>query len=175
MANDKRKPIEERIASLMGRTAFCDIRDGIGGTGAPRFTDQDVAAALGMVQSALGKIACMVLETHYGSTLCHAEALLRAWDEKEHRPGRDRQEIVLTRFGGELAIRELASFRYSTVQLAQYAYLLYCRRDDLLRRMKDASRWLEEIRDGALRELRFRAMAEYAARVSRDGDLKDAA
>lgn len=175
MSNDKKRPIEERIAALMGRSSFCDIRDGIGGTGAPTFTDQDVAAALGMVQSVKGKLACLVLETHYGSTLKHAETILRAWDDREYRPGRHRQDVVLTRFGGELAIRELASIRYGTPQLAQYAYLIYSRREELQRRMQDASRWLHGIRDDALRELRARARDTADERIQREHEVQDAA
>lgn len=158
-ADDKRKPIEERIAALMGKSAYCDVREGVGGT-LRGLSDQDLAAALGMVSVTHGVIAVKVLETHFGSTLIHLEALLRAWDEAEHERikaagrGMTREDVALTRFGGELAIRELASVRYGTPQLAHYAYLLQSRRESLQLRRDDAARWLAELQDGALRELR---------------------
>ncbi|KRD71429.1 hypothetical protein [Lysobacter sp. Root96] len=167
--NDKKRPIEERIAALMGRSAFCDIRDGFGGSRTPTFSDQDVAAALGMVATVHGKIACQVLETHYGSTLLHLEALLRAWEEREYKPSRPHEEIVLTRFGAELAIRELASVKFSTPQLAHYAYLIVTRRERLQQRVEDAARWLHSIRDQALTELRA------CAREVREHRLDEAA
>lgn len=164
MANeDKRKPIEERIAALMGKTSYCDIREGFGGS-ARGLSDQDVAAALGLVVKAQGSLAVKVLETHYGSTLIHLEALLRAWDEHEHVKGATREHVALTRFGGELAIRELASIRYGTPQLAHYAYLLQSRRESLQQRRDDAGRWLHNLRDNALLELR---------RCMRDGREND--
>lgn len=152
--SDKKRPIEERIAALMGRTAYRDIREGFGGTGRPELTDQDLAAALGIVSKERGRLACLVLETHYASTLRHAEALLRAWDEREHRPGRPAADVVLTRFAGELAIREFASMRYGTPQLAHFAYLVFSRRERLQERMKDAQRWLVGEMDEALIGLR---------------------
>jgi len=153
--NDKKRPIEERIAALMGKTAFRDIREGIGGTGAPSLTDQDVAAALGMVVERRGRVACLALETRYGSTLVHLESLLRAWDEREHVAGQTRETKALTRFGGELAIRELASIRYGTPQLAHYAYLICSRRESLQQRRDDALRWLNGLVSDALGELRI--------------------
>lgn len=153
-ADDKKRPIEERIAGLMGRSAFCDIREGVGGTAGARLTDQDIAAALGMVVEANGRLACMALETHYGSTLLHLEPLLRAWDEHEHAKGQSREAVALTRFGGELAIREFASVRYGTPQLAHYAYLICSRRESLQQRRDDALRWLEDMKQAALVSLK---------------------
>jgi hypothetical protein len=149
-ADDKKRPITERIASLMGKGAYCDAREGFS-MATTRFglSDQDLAAALGMVAAAKGSLAVKVMETHYGSSLLHLEALLRAWDEHEHdrakdHGGRTRDEVCLTRFGGELAIRELASIRYGTPQLAHFAYLLQSRRETLQLRKDDAFNWLRE-------------------------------
>lgn len=153
-AEDKRRPIEERIASLMGKSSFCDIREGVGGTGTPRLTDQDVAAALGMVTERKGRLHCLALETHYGSTLIHLESLLRAWDEREHVVGQPREATVLTRFGCELAIRELASIQYGTPQLAHFAFLIVSRRESLQKRKDDATSWLNGMVGEALTELR---------------------
>src|SRR5688500_13997286 len=154
-ADDKKRPIEERIAALMGRSAFCDIREGVGGTAGAGLTDQDVAAALVMVVESTGRLSCMALETHYGSTLLHLESLLRAWDEREHVKGASRESVALTRFGGELAIREFASVRSGTPQLAHYAYLICSRRESLQQRKDDALRWLEGMKENALFSLKL--------------------
>lgn len=152
----KRRSIEERVASLFGATAYRDIREGFGGTSPASLTAQDVAAALGWVAQLEGRIAPMVLETHYGSTLVHAQHLRRAWEDRERTPDDTRERIVLTRFGGELAIRQYAGVRYSTPQLAEYAYLIMSRRAALEARVEDATRWLDGIRERALSRLRNR-------------------
>lgn len=152
--NDKRRPIEERIASLMGKTAYCDLRDGVGGTSPLQLRDSDIAAALGMVSIAKGPLPAMVLETHYGSDLIHKTKILRAWEDQEREPGEPRERTVLTRFGGELAIREFAGIKYGTPQLAEYAYLIFSRRESLQQRMKQCGAWLEGQRATGLNELR---------------------
>lgn len=164
MAREKAKPIEERIASLMGKTAYFDIREGTGGTNPLRILDQDVAAALGLVSIRQGKLAALVLETHYGQTLCHKATLLRAWEDGERHPGDTRERVVLTRFGGELAIRELAGIKYGTPALTEYAYLIFSRREALQQRLKEAGSWLEQHRTSALAELKA---------VLRDPDFQD--
>lgn len=165
--NEKAKPIEERIAALLGRTAYCDLRDGVGGTSPMRIRDSDVAAALGMVSVQKGPIAAWVLETHYGATLMHKPRIRQAWEEHEIVPGEPRERTCLTRFGGELAIRELAGIKYGTPQLAEYAYLIVSRRETLHDRVRAAAAWLEGIRTEALGDLR-RVMRE-------EHDRKDAA
>lgn len=170
MANEKKRPIEERIAALMGRSAFCDIREGIGGTRSPGFTDQDVAAALGMVATAKGKLACLVLETHYGSTLVHLLPLLRAWEDYAKVDAKNRDATVINRFSAELAIREFASIRYGTPQLSHYAYLLQSRRERLQERMADVTRWLNDIREEALRELRASVQPARIARLRAESE-----
>lgn len=170
-ADDKKRPITERIASLLGKGAYCDAREGFS-IATTRFglSDQDLAAALGMVASTKGGLAVKVMETHYGSSLLHLEALLRAWDEHEHDRakanggGRTREETCLARFGGELAIRELASVRYGTPQLAHFAYLIQSRRETLQMRKDDAFNWL--------RGLLFEAEAELHE-VVREGRYRD--
>lgn len=154
--NDKRKPVEERIAALIGKSAYVDLRDGLGGTCPLRIRDQDIAAALGWVSKTVGKAAPMVLETHYGSTLIHEDALLRMWEDREHKPGQAREVVVVTRFAGALAIRQVAGAKHGVTQYAQYAYLIMSRRETLQARVTDAMAWLEEVRDTGLRELRRR-------------------
>lgn len=153
-SEEKRKPIEERIASLMGKSAYVDLRDGVGGTNPLRLKDQDIAAGLGVVSRLFGPVAAMVLETYYASTLTHSAAIRRAWDERERRPRQTATEITLTRFGCELAIREMAGHHFGTPELADYAYLIVSRRESLQRRKNDAFAWMDELRSSALIELK---------------------
>lgn len=152
--NDKKRPIEERIAAMLGRTAYADIRDGTGGTCPLRIRDQDIAAALGWVAQSVGKLAPLVLETFYGSTLMHQQALTRAWEAERHEAVRD--QIVLTRMAGALAVRELAGAKHCTTEYAEYAYLIFSRREALQARVREASSWLEDLRSTGLRQLRFK-------------------
>lgn len=153
-SKDKRRPIEERIAALMGRSCYVDLRDGLGGTDPLKLKDEDIAAALGVVAQVKGKVAMMALETHYGSTLMHQHALLRAWEDRERRKGYTREAIVLTRFAGALAIRRLAGIIIGASEYSDLAYLMYSRREALQNRVSDAMSWLEGERDTALRTLR---------------------
>lgn len=153
-SRDKRRPLEERIAALMGKSAYMDLREGFGGTHALRLTDQDIAAGLGMVATSQGKTGMLVLETYYGSTLLHEKVLQRTWEDRERRKGDTRERIVLTRFGGALAIRKFAGATYGTSHYAEYAYLICSRREALQERVSDAVSWLEGERDAALRALR---------------------
>jgi hypothetical protein len=142
------------LAALFGRSAFCDLRDGVGGTSIASLSDQDVAAALGIVMRREGKLAALVLETYYASTMAHAARLRREWEDRERRDGDTRERLVLTRFGGELAIRALAGIKYTTTDYAEYAYLICSRREALQDRVHEATSWLTDIRERALRELR---------------------
>lgn len=153
-SKDKKRPPEERIAALMGKTSYVDLREGLGGTTGVRLTDQDIAAALGMVASVRGRVAMLVLETYYGSTLLHEKALQRAWEDRERRKGDERDRIVLTRFAGALSIRQFAGATFTTTHFAEYAYLLCSRRELLQERVAQATSWLVGERDGALRALR---------------------
>lgn len=152
----KRKPIEERVAAMLVKTAYRDIRDGFGGMTLGELGDQAVAGALGMVITAEGKLAAMVLETHYGCTLMHSRIIRHAWEDHERRPGMTQHETCVMRFAGELAIRQHASVRYSWGQIADYEYLLCTRRQTLRKRLAEASCWLEAIHGNALAELKKR-------------------
>ena len=77
MTTDKAKPVQERIASLFGQSAH--LWEGAGGTSPAAIRTSDVAAALGAVARDHGRIAALVLETHYGSTLAHERELSKAW------------------------------------------------------------------------------------------------
>jgi hypothetical protein len=149
----KRRPIEERIAALMGRSAYRDFRDGLGG-GAASVSDQDIAGAIGAAARAIGRPAIWALETHYGSTLLHQQALLRAWEERERKPGDTREQIVIMRFAGALAIQQAAGGKVPSTAYAEYAYLIFSRRETLERRVREAAAWLDDLRFGALSEMK---------------------
>jgi len=160
---DKKRPIEERIAALMGRSGFVDFREGFGGTRGAAYSDQDIAAALGAVSEQHGRLAPLVLETYFGSTMIHAPTLRRAWEDQERKKDDTRERIVLTRFAGELAIRQLGGAKHCSTQYAEYAYLIFSRREALQQRVKDAGTWLEDIRVTALHEFKRQLREEIHA------------
>lgn len=161
MSTDKARPIQERIAALFGRTSYFDPRDGAGGTSPSSIKNSDVAAALGFVAKERGRVAALVLETKYGSTLMHERELAKAWEKQAAVPMRNQHEVVLCRFAGALAIRQLAGTTYTSTMYAEYAYLLYSRREALQRRVGEAASWLNGLHDDALGEFR-RVMREHA-------------
>lgn len=170
--NDKARPIQERIAALFGRTSYFDPRDGAGGTGPGSIRHSDVAAALGYVVREKGRISALTLETHYGSTLAHERELAKAW-EAAAGGKKDYSNIVLTRFAGALAIRLFAGGPpYNTTMYADYAYLLFSRREALQQRVNEATRWLQGVHDDALGEFR-RVLREHA--VEREAKKMDRA
>lgn len=172
MATDKAKPVQERIAALFGRTSYFDPRDGAGGTSPTSIRHSDVAAALGYVAREKGRIAALVLETHYGSTLAHERELSKAWEA--HVNVREYGAVVLTRFAGALAIRQVAGITHTTTQYAEYAYLLFSRREALQQRVDEARRWLMTVHDEALGEFR-RVLREHAVGRERERERKRAA
>lgn len=151
---EKKRPPEERIAALMGKSAYVDLRDGVGGTNPLKLTDQDLAAAIGYVSHLRGRLAALVLETYYGSTLIHEQAIQRAWEDRERKPGDSREAIVLMRFGGMLAIHQLAGAKITTPMLAGYAFLIHSRRESLQDKMRAAYAWLDTERQAALVNLK---------------------
>lgn len=166
MSTDKAKPIAERIASMFGRTSYFDPREGTGGTSPSRLKHSDVAAALGYVAREKGRISALVLETKYGSTLMHERELSKAWERHASVPMRNQHDVVLCRFAGALAIRQLAGTTYTSTMYAEYAYLLYSRREALQNRVDEAVSWLNGLHDEALNEFR-RVMREHAVERER--------
>lgn len=162
MADEKGKarPVQERIAALFGRGNAFDPREP-SGTSPSAIKHSDVAAALGFVAAEKGRIAALVLETHYGSTLAHERELLKAWEAVGCRQSRDHAGVVLARFGGALAIRQYAGFaQHNTTQYAEYAYLIFSRREALQDKVHDALDWLRDIHNSALPEFE-RVMREH--------------
>lgn len=160
----KRRPIEERIAALMGKSAHVDLNDGVGGTSPLRIRDSDVAAALGAVSHIQGKHSAMVLETKFGSTLIHADDLLRLWERKANVPFSDRAGTVLARFAGALGIRQYAGMVIMGGAYTEYAYLIFTRREALQTRVAEVTAWLEGMEAEALREFRVQLRERMAER-----------
>ena len=171
MTTDKAKPVQERIASLFGQSAH--LWEGAGGTSPAAIRTSDVAAALGAVARDHGRIAALVLETHYGSTLAHERELSKAWELQANVSQRDPHRLVLTRFAGALAIRQVAGTTYTSTMYAEYAYLLFSRREVLQIRVGDARRWLMGLHDIALgpfqRQLRDHAVERERKRERKAG------
>lgn len=149
-----RKSIGERIAELMVRTAYRDLRDGIGG--APQLSIPAIAAQLGVIQHQLGELVVQCLETYYGSSLAHERELRRAWEAHCRRsdPAMDRETVRLSRMGGALAVRQLAGVGYSSAELAEYAWLFCMRRETLGAAALLAKEWLDDHRHAGLQALR---------------------
>lgn len=138
MKDERRKPIEERIAELFG-TGCRDPREGFGGTGMV-LTTSDVARALGNVATENGNLIPLVLETKYGSTLLHERDLCRAWESfaKKADPVMDKETIIFARIACTFAIRELASGKKARTEiLSHFAWLANVRRVSL-----EAGIWL---------------------------------
>lgn len=154
--SDKRKPIEERIAALFGKTAYRDIRDGVGGSRNATLTDEDIAAQLGYIIREHGPTVAFALETYYGSTLMHERELRLAWEKHcrtiEARP--DYDTVVLGRMGCALAVRQFAGIEYTTSSMAEYAWIICVRRQTLQTATLLAESWLDELWQTGLHMLR---------------------
>lgn len=157
---DKRRPIEERVAAMMGRSGYRDLRDGPARGGMAPISDQDIAAAIGSASRVLGRASTLALETYYGPTLVHQTVLLRAWEEAERKKGDTREQIVLTRFAGALAIQEMADSRVPNSAYTEYAYLIFSQRGKLELRVREARAWLEDLRSAALQEMKAQLFCE---------------
>jgi hypothetical protein len=162
MTDEKRRPMAERIAGLDVKTSFRDIRDGVGGTSGAKLTDQDLAAAMGMVKTRRGSTVVLALETYYGSTLRHEQALRAKWaDHSEHNTD-VAGERIRNRFSAAIAIRQFAGIRHAQSDMAEYSYLMFQRPKDFEKRVSDVLAWLEDMRATGLSELR-KCLAESRA------------
>ena len=160
--NDKRKPISERVAEMFGKSAYRDIRDGIGGGFS--LSVPTVAAQLGLIQQQRGELVLQALETYYGSTLMHERALRRGWDDhcRKTIPNPDYETAVLARMGCALAVRKFAGLDYSAEAMADYAWIIRTRNDVLRTAVLLAEDWMNELWMTALHELRARFRSEAA-------------
>jgi hypothetical protein len=150
----KKKPLPERIAGLDVKTSYRDIRDGIGACGAPTLTDQDIAAALGMVKTRLGPFPPMALETYFGSTLRHERRLREKWSDLHEQADMSTTSRIICRFSAAIAIRQFAGIVHSTTDMAEYSYLLVSRPRDFAQAVQLVLDWLEVLKSEGLTELR---------------------
>ena len=104
--DDKKRPAAERIAGLDVRSSYRDIRDGIGSgaTGGARISDQDIAAALGMVKTRCGKGPVWALETYFGSNLRHEHQLRALWADKTEHHSDEAEDRIRNRFACAIAV-----------------------------------------------------------------------
>lgn len=157
MADDKRRPVAERIAGLDVKSSYRDIRDGLsglGGTSAAKLTDQCIAGALGMVKTRRGALAVWALETYYGSTLRHEQALRMKWADKVEHNTDSAGERIRLRFSFAIAVRQFAGIPHSPSDMAEYSYLMFQRPKDFAERVSAVLAWLEDARADGLSELR---------------------
>lgn len=151
---DKKRPLGERLAGQDCKTAYRDIRDGIGGSRSVGLSDQDIAAALGMVRASCGKFPVYALETYYGSTLRYEAQLRGEWlDTVEHHTDEPGARIR-KRFSAAIAIRQFAGIVHTTGDMAEYAFFMFQRPKDFQRQLDEILSWLEELRAEGLGELR---------------------
>lgn len=149
---DKSKPLAESIAALFGSTTF---RDEFGGGRSTSMPKEAIVRALGWVQQTKGATAVQCMETFYAQTLAHEKALRKAYEAAAPKPESAHDRILL-RFGTALAIRSLAGYHYGAGQVADYAELLYCRRERLGAAMYSAEAWLNGKLSDGLSEFKFR-------------------
>jgi len=143
MSSDEKKPLTERVAAMLGKTTFRDVRNVRGGLAAHRLVDSDIAAALGIVQTRRGDIVVKAMETYYASTLVHEPELCREWDRRAQKP--DYQSAVIDRTGAMLALRRFAGATYRQAELANYAWMIKARRAVLDEAIQRAHEWLQAL------------------------------
>lgn len=162
MVGERKRPLAERIAGQDCKTAYRDIRDGLGGSRSIGLTDQDIAAALGMVRASCGKLPVYALETYYGSTLRYESALRGEWlDNIEHHTD-DAGLRIRKRFTAAIAVRQFAGIVHQTSDLSEYSFLMFMRPRDFQRQVSDVLAWLEKLKAEGLGELR-KKLAESRA------------
>lgn len=155
----KGRPIAERIAKMLGETSF---RDGQSGRGLAEVSHTDVVTALGWVQQQEGMSVVQAMETHYGSTLRHEDALRRAWSTHAGEPAKRHQRAVF-RFCGALAVRKLAGAHYSSFDHTLYARLLVTERETIADNIDRPLRWYYELVDTGFRAFRGKIFGEEEA------------
>ena len=160
---DKKRPVAERIAGLDIKSSYRDVRDGIGGgRSVMSLSDQDLAAALGFVRLGVGNLPVLALETYYGSSLRHEQALRTKWLDHRENFGDAKEERIRVRLVTSIAIRQFAGIVHPTSFLAEYGFFLLLKPNELQNRMNEVLAWLEALRDEGLQELR-KTLAESRA------------
>lgn len=161
---ERRKGGGEKIARLDVKSTYRDIRDGIGGNRANQLetSDQDIAAALGLVRLSVGKAPVLVLETFYGSHVRHEAALRRLWADFSEQPSDPAEARIRNRVAAALAIRQFAGA--SPSGMSEWGELMAQDPTQFKKLVNRVLSWLEEQRGIGMNSLR-KKMAEHRASV----------
>lgn len=144
MNETKRRPIEERIAEMFCVGSYRDPRDGLA-MSSLNIDKSRVAAALGSVVQEHGPLCAMVMETHYGGTLMHDDAICREWDALCRNVERqDAQTKTLSRLACTLSVRELAGRKYASREMEKFAWMIAMRRQGLEAAKHIVGSWLDD-------------------------------
>lgn len=166
MADERKRAMGERIAGLDAQSSYRDVRDGIGGGGGPRLSNQDIAAALGMVKTRAGKAPVWALETYFGSTLRFEHQLRGLWADKTEHHTDPAEGRIRNRFACAIAVRQFAGAHHAAAEVQEYAHLMCQRPVDFTKRVNEVLAWLEGQRAVGLTELR-KCLAENRAVVDK--------
>jgi hypothetical protein len=139
----------QRIACIVGKSTYRDLRDGFTAASLTHDSDADIKAALGIAQHRVGAVAVCALETRYARTLMHERRLLGTWDRLRRGDGkedvREHAIIILDRHAASLAIRHMAHAGDQPVaDLPHYAWLLRVRRERLRDCIDECRLWLDD-------------------------------
>lgn len=138
----------EKVARIMGRTVFRDLREGFGGSLTGRDTDEDVKFALGVARTNAGALSVWVFETKYASTIIHEGSIARAYDQNE--------AVALPphfrRISATLAVRCYAGLRMQRPDFERWAWLLHVRRRTVEEAVDDCTSWLDNLCGDAAKE-----------------------
>lgn len=169
---EKRRPTVERIAGLSAKSSYRDIRDGIGGGGRSfgGIDDQDIAAALGLVQLSAGKLPVLTLETYYGSSLLHEHKLRAAWAEHSEQPTDPIDARIRNRIAAALAIREFAGAPTPDSLLEEWGTLTVQNAENVRRNVRAVLSWLESHRSHGYS--RFKAAMADVQETKRQEEAK---
>lgn len=152
--DSKPRPIEERIAELVGKTAYKIPAQGFGGI--PNVSSLDVAAALVWCRRNRKRIeaACEIgpelLMAYYASD-DSGRGVLRAAYLREHpTKGDDRRvRMIQRRIAATVAAQIVAGRKYSRPELDEYAYLANVRSEVFRSEVGMAEAWLMLALSGA--------------------------
>lgn len=136
----------QRIAIMMGRTAYRDLREGFGG-GLAYDSDADIKCAWGEMAHRCGQVCEQAFITKYTSSLRDEPALRRAWwaHAKQAFASRgDRGAVHVYRIAGSLAIRQLAGLKMGSEMLREWAWLAHTSQPYFEAIVEAATRWMED-------------------------------
>jgi hypothetical protein len=136
----------QRIAIMMGRTAYRDLRQGFGG-GLAYDSDADIKCAWGEMAHRCGPVCEQAFITKYASSLRNEPALRRAW--WTHAKGAfasrgDRGAVHIYRIAGSLAVRQLAGLKIGSEMLREWAWLAHTSQPYFAEIVGAATYWLED-------------------------------